>query len=308
MTTHSQRPSVGNSLGASNQEHLFVSCPICQKQMRMLTITHLRVHEITVEVFRQRFPKALFESPASSAARTKKSSSRQAERLRSDPSFLAEKKRQGQRLAAVRAALSSEQNASIQRQSVATFLQRTTAEERSAQGIAARAIALAKHPDLSARGGAASAAWKRLPENRRKAAERFRRMWQSRGHRSRIATANSRAAIDGRIPVIFRRARPTTRERKMISLLRGWGIPLLYVGDGSFRVPTPGGLRHWRNPDFINEAARKILLLDLFRTAHADVETADYLQAGWQVLRVKTDEMRDAETLERKVHAFMAGV
>jgi hypothetical protein len=180
-------------------------------------------------------------------------------------------------------------------------------EERSAQGIAARAIALAKPPDLSAKGGKASAAWKRLPENRRTAAERFRRMWRSRGHRSRITTANSQAAIDGRIPVIFRRARPTTRERKMILLLRGWEIPLLYVGDGSFRVPTPGGQRHWRNPDFINEEARKILLLDLFRTAHADVETADYVTAGWQVLRVKTAEMRSVQVLERKVRNFMAG-
>jgi hypothetical protein len=213
---------------------------------------------------------------------------------------------QGERLAASRAALSPQQNARIQRKSVATFLVKTTKKERSENSARGYAAAIQKYPDLHIRGNRDFAA-QRAPEARMKQSRRARQLWRQRKYRVRIAEANSRAAIDGRIPVIFRRARPTTRERKMIALLREWGISLRYVGDGSFRVPTPGGQRHWRNPDFINEATRKILLLDLFRTAHADVETADYVQAGWQVLRVKTDEMKVVEILERKVRAFMAG-
>ena len=307
MTTHSQRQSVGSSQGISDLARSFVVCPICEESMQLLTITHLRRHVLTMASFRRRFPDAILEAPAHAVARTAKSVAKQAERLRSDPAFVEEKRMQGERLAAARSALSPHQNARIHRKSVATFLAETTEKERSENSARGYAAAIQKYPDLHVRGNRDFAA-QRTPEARRAASRRFRALWRARKHRALIRDANSRAAIDGRIPVIFRRARPTTRERKMISLLRGWGIPLLYVGDGSFRVQTPGGQRHWRNPDFINEAARKILLLDLFRTAHADVETADYLQAGWQVLRVKTDEMRCVAVLERKVRAFMAGV
>ena len=307
MTTHSQQPSAGNSQASCDRGPMFVVCPICRKSMRLLTITHVRKHELTMVEFRRKFPEAELESPASTAARTAKSAAKQEERLKNDPPFAEAKRMRGQQLAAARAALSLEENAKIHRKSVSTFLRTTTAEERSAQASSARAVAVAKYPNMSSRGGKAGAYWHRTPEARKSASERFKRLWTKSAHLDRVRAATSAAAIDGRIPVIFRRARPTTRERKMIALLRGWNIPLRYVGDGSYRVPTPGGQRHWRNPDFIHEEMRRILLLDLFRTAHAEVETADYVRAGWNVLRVKTDEMKAVDILERKVRDFMAG-
>lgn len=307
MTTHSQPPSAGSLPETFGQEHLCVVCPICRKELRLLTGTHLRSHDMAMKEFRSRFPHVALESTASTSLRTMKAAEKQRERLQNDPEFAEAKRIQGSQLAKYRASLSPVQNAAIQRKSVATFLRTTTAEARSGQASEARAIAVARNPDMSSRGGKASAHWHRTPTARQAAAERFKRLWKMLPYRKHIRKTTSNATIDGRIPVIFRRARPTTRERKMIALLREWGIPLRYVGDGSFRVPTPGGQRHWRNPDFINEATRKILLLDLFRTAHADVETEDYLKAGWHVLRVKTDEMRSVEILERKVRIFVDG-
>jgi len=307
MTTRSQPPSAGSSPETCAQECLSVVCPICRKNLRLLTGTHLRAHDLKMKEFRSRFPHVTLESPASTLLRTTKAAEKQRERLRSDPAFAAVKRMQGSLLAKHRASLSPAQNAAIQRKSVSTFLRITTAEDRSAQAARAREVALARHPNMSSRGGKAGAYWHRTPKARKAAAERFKRLWKTNAYKERVSAATSKAAIDGRIPVIFRRARPTARERKMIAILRGWGIPLRYVGDGSFRVPTPGGQRHWRNPDFINEELRKILLLDLFRTAHADVETADYVRAGWEVLRVKTDEMKTVGILESKVRVFIVG-
>jgi hypothetical protein len=222
-----------------------------------------------------------------------------------DPAFAAEKRAHGTRLAEMRATLSLEVNAIIQRKSTATFLARTTAAERAAAASRAAAAARKIHPNLSQMGGRAAGAFWRSAAGREMASTKFLAAWKH-GQMDSIAAKNRAHTISGRIPCVFRMAKPTPTEREMITFLTARKIALPYTGDGSLRVPIPpGGRRNWRVPDFADLPLRAAILLDRLTPSEPLLEAQDYRAAGWRTLRVRAQLLRTPDALEALIRNFL---
>lgn len=278
---------------------MFVKCPLCDVRLRTITATHLKSHKISTRIFRRRFPNSPMVSLELIELRAQMSGEAQRERIRTDLNFAEEKKRQGKYLADIRAAMSPQQNAEIQKKAVTSFMAQTTSEQRVKNSTKGHTCAVEKYPDLSARGGRIGGQWWKTTEGRELASERAINMWAS-GRVESIRTKNREHAISGRIQMIFSHAKPTKSEKVFIALITELGLPLTYMGDGRLRVPTPGTLRHWRCPDFVSTMnEKKIVLLDRQTPEPflAAEEQAAYEAVGYTVMRVKYSQMRRVGTI-----------
>jgi hypothetical protein len=309
VTIASSPKKVGSKRQSSKPAQKFVRCPACKKKFGTITITHVRTHGITMKQFRAKWPNAQFEAPARIAARTAKASTTLRQRIQTDPAYKRFWTRHGQKLAAYRRKLTPRQNAILQQRSTKTFLATTTFRQRSEHGKATYAATLAKHPDLCSRGGKEGGKFWKTLAGRRLKSKQTKRLWRDPKFRKRVSKANSKAAINGRIPVRFNKSRPTTLEKQMIGLLAKWTMPFRYTGEGSFRIPIANGHRNWRNPDFIHtKGIKAALLLDSYVTAQQAQETQEYETVGWTVIRVSTAEMADEKWLKRKLTKFLRGL
>ena len=304
FTLYSQDVSLAGSPPASltREPDSFVICPVCQKTFRSLTNTHLKTHQLTIQKVLDRWPGLQLESAATKAERTAKVAAAQRKRLEEDPKFVEKKRTQGKRLAQIRASLTAEENAEIQARSTATYLAKTTAEERSAKSAVANKIARDKYPDLSSRGGKAGGKYWQTEEGRRRASEKFLAIWESADYRVKMSLANLKSVLDGRTPLIVKN-RPTSLEKKLLVVLKDLSSPLIYTGDGSLRIVIPNGNRWWRNPDFVLPGSNTIVLLDgpASNRKERAKEEEDYMKVRINVVRISYLELRKLAPAQEKI-------
>jgi hypothetical protein len=257
---------------------------------------------MTIAEVKAAFPWAPLVSLASETLRLARLRTHLSERMR-DPAWQAKLRAQAAKLN--RAGL--EEKLRRGRLSRDSRMQHSTPTERSALSSKGRQAALKKYPDLSARGGKIGGAYWRTPEGRARASAKFKRAWDS-GAMDAAAEKNRGHALSGRIPALFSKAKPTAAERAFLAFAQAHSLPLTYTGDGRLRVPTPGTLRHWRNPDFISTLnPQRAVLLDRSAPLRAlEVEEMEaYRAAGYTVMRVRFSRMGRPQTL-RDLRAFLS--
>jgi hypothetical protein len=252
----------------------------------------------------------LTEAPEATKARVGKSSATVRERIKSDPEVAAFWAAHGKKLyERLERKTTKQERRDRSINSLQAWRDTMSSEELSETSRKRMATARERFPDLASMGGIAAGEFQRKPETRKVTSKRFKKLWEDPEHRAKVSAANSKAAIEGRIPVVFNASRPTELEKRLIILFKNWGIPFRYTGDGSFRIPTPDGCRNWRNPDFIHtDNIKSAILLDSYVSAEHDSETADYANAGWKILRINVAEMNDPEWLQHKLQIFIAGL
>lgn len=290
----------------STQDPTFVTCPICNKQLRSITLTHVRVHTLTMAEFRTKFPTAPLMSQASEVLRQSKLRASVATRF-SDATYREEWSRKYlTRLQASHVNVSPVEKTRRMAKSKQTTETRYSPEQRHAWAMAGGKAAIAKHPWLMQVGVAALARFARSPEGRALSAVEAKKRWDT-GAMEPMREKNRQHALSGRIPVRFSKAKPTPAEKAFIAVIAANNLPLVYVGDGRMRVETPQTRRHWRNPDFVSTTDRTaIVLLDLQRgkprnpttQVQYTEETAAYQAAGFRVFRVRAVEMNDLTVLQ----------
>lgn len=281
-----------------------IICPICSKKMKVLTATHLKMHSTTTAQISKDFPGALFAGLKMTKVRSEKS----AASFAANPKNKDVARRNGERLASMRASLSEEENSEIQRRSTETLLEKFSPEERSEKARAGGFEAQRKHPELRKRGAKALRKFGASEEGRKFFSENTKQMWTRPGHKENIRAKNSAHAISGRIPVVFAEVKPSRTEKVFIRFLSQNRVDLPYVGDGKLRISVEKGNRHWRNPDFlVSLERRRAVLLDAFAWGEREEEMQDYASAGWTILRVDFKELKDPPRLLEKLKTFISG-
>jgi hypothetical protein len=189
---------------------------------------------------------------------------------------------------------SPEEKAILAKKAVKTYTQRFSPQQRSAHSKKGGIAAHRAHPNLASQMGKAGARWRKSVTGRAHAAKRARRYWAT-GIMEGVAEKNRQRALEGRIPFVVRKAKPTINEQRFLALIERHNIPLRYVGNGTFRIPTPtNSSRAWRNPDFVSTINPKhVVLLDAqtLNTPTKQAETNDYIAAGYQIMRVTVRKM-----------------
>lgn len=291
----------------STPDLLFVTCPICDKRLRSITLTHTRMHALTMPEFRSKFPAAAIVSKASEALRKK--NLRESIKTRFADSTYREQwaRRYLPRLQAAHTNVAPAEKARRMAKVEQTKRARYSPEQRRAWSVAGGKSAIAKHPWLMKVGAEAMVRFARSSEGRALSSAETKKRWDM-GAMESIREKNRQHAISGRIPVRFAKSRPTPAEKAFIHVIAENKLPLIYVGDGRMRVETPKTDRHWRNPDFVSTSERTaIVLLDLQRgrkprsptgQTKFSKETAAYQAAGFRVFRVRVSEMMDSNVLD----------
>ena len=276
-----------------------VTCPICGQSLGAITFRHVQAHGLTMEQFRAAHPGARLRHPDTNRIATAKSAATLRERIATDPAMAENFRKRGERLATLSVSLDAEERRERHARARATRITTSTPEERQEAARKGGKACAAAHPEHYHRAGAALADFKRRPEERANMAQHTKARWLDPAYRDNMVTKNRAHALSGRIPLALPGLRPTANERRMIAFCAKHKIDLLYVGDGSFRIDTPEGARHWRNPDFIEPGSKKAVLLDSFLADTHEQEIADYRAAGWSVIRVALAEIEDARWLTR---------
>lgn len=310
QTTSSSPSEGGSKPPTSGEETESVVCPICQKALRTITGTHLRLHAMTTAQFHQQFPDMKFQPPGYVKDRRAKALATWKQRYETDPAFTRKAKTTGRRLAEFRSSLTDEQNQVLQHRSMATCKARYTKEQRSAQSRMGGIAAWKKYPNLeSFRKEARSVFWNspKSTEARQTISQASRKRWQNPEYRRHISETNRKAAIDGRIPLRPTLTRPSASEKLMIDFLHRHEIPMQYTGDNRLRIDIPQGDRSWRNPDFILPGTQKAILLDICRWWGQKAENLDYQKTDWTVLRILVKELQNEAELVAKIRAFLSG-
>lgn len=290
----------------SVQDPTFVTCPICGKQLRSITLTHVRMHALTMVEFRAKFPTVSLTSKTSETLRKAKLQASIAIRF-ADLTYREEWARKHlPRLQASHTNVSPAEKSRRQAKVEQTKRVRYSSEQRREWAAMAGRATIAKHPWIMRVGAEALARFARSPEGRVMSSVEARKRWAT-GAMESMRGKNRHHAISGRIPVRFSKARPTPAEQAFITVIAENSLPLIYVGDGRMRVETPGTDRHWRNPDFVSTTDRTaIVLLDLQRgrklrsmTTQARFleETTAYQVVGFRVFRIRVAEMTNATVL-----------
>lgn len=307
QTTKSLQEEVGSVPGKSASEIPCVVCPICSKEMGIITNTHLRLHGLTIATFQELYPSSLRESADHMNARmlaTWKS-------RKQNPDQVTEDIEKGKALANYRASLTEAENEAIHQRSVETLMKNVSPAERTAHAIAGHAAMTAKHPnwkEFLESGRAKSLAFWKSEEGKQRATEMMARMWGNPQKRLEVIEKIRQRALQGRIHLRPKKNRPTTGEKKLIGLSEKFNLPLVYTGDGLLRVTIPsGGRRHWRNPDFVVPDTKKAVLVDSFWSAEHPAENLDYQNAGWEILRVSVPELHDEDWILAKIVLFLFG-
>ena len=145
------------------------------------------------------------------------------------------------------------------------------------------------------------------PEVAEKVSQTIRKKWSSF-----FAEQMRRSWKNGKLKTIWERGAtsvsPNKKEAQLLLVLEESAPTFRFVGNGAFWIgPCASGKR--RNPDFIDRAQKKAILLHgeyWHPQTSAEIETMDYEKAGWSILVVwsKDVTVRRLPILKTRLAAF----